>query len=89
MSVTFDLPPQTIEQIAQRVAEILSESASTDRADRWLDARSAAEHLGCSTGRIYKLVERREIPFVQDGPGCKLSFSRRALDQWMEDRRAR
>ena len=89
MSVTFDLPPHVMDEIVERVAALVIDRLSADRADQWLDVTAAARHLGFTKGRIYKLVERNEIPHVQDGPGCKLSFSRCALDSWMEERGAR
>ena len=33
-------------------------------------------------GSLYKLTAAREIPFHQDGPGCKLWFLRSELDEW-------
>ncbi len=49
----------------------------------WLDVDGAALHLGCSTERVRKLVQRRAIPFHQERPGARLFFNRRELDEWL------
>jgi hypothetical protein len=71
----------------QRLAERLS--PYTDRRtraleDRWLSAKDAAAHLGISVHALHKLTAAREVPFEQDGPGCKLWFRRAELDRWRQ-----
>jgi hypothetical protein len=50
--------------------------------DKWLDARRAAAYVGLSLNALHKLTAARDIPFHQDGPGCKLWFRRPELDEW-------
>jgi excisionase family DNA binding protein len=51
----------------------------------WLDVRGVAEYLGCSTSKIYKLVEARKIPHNRIAGGT-LRFSRKSIDNWLERR---
>jgi hypothetical protein len=51
-------------------------------ADRWMDAHGAADYLGISINALHKLSAAREMPFEQDGPGCKLWFCPQDLDRW-------
>jgi hypothetical protein len=50
--------------------------------DGWFDAKRAATYLGLSVNALHKLTAERAIPFAQEGPGCKLYFSRSDLDAW-------
>jgi excisionase family DNA binding protein len=50
---------------------------------RFVDVEGAAHFLGVSPERIRKLVARHAIPFFQDAPGCRVSFSIDDLDRWM------
>ena len=89
--LTVIVPAEVVEQIARRAAEIaLSELDA--RADRqppeWMGVERAAEHLGCSSERLRKLIARRKIPFHQEGPRCRVSFNRRDLDNWMRAHRS-
>jgi excisionase family DNA binding protein len=49
----------------------------------WMNVNTAARYLDVSTERVRKLVARREIPFTQEAPGCRVFFSRSDLDAWM------
>jgi excisionase family DNA binding protein len=59
---------------------------------RYLSAKQAAAYLGLSVFSIYRLVERRAIPFVpvypsgKAKPACRASmrFDLQALDAWMQ-----
>ena len=88
MKVEIELSEQVLNEIAERVAAILSErTASGPDFPEYLDVKAAAAYLGCTVGRVRKLVERRQVPFVQDGPGCRVYLARRDLDSWMDGRR--
>lgn len=52
----------------------------------WMNIETVARYLDASPERIRKLVSRRQIPFAQDGPRCRLAFNRAAIDEWMERR---
>lgn len=71
-----------------RIAEILRTSDAQRDADpepssEWMGVQGAARYLGISQERVRKLVARRAVPYVQEGPGHRVFFSRRALDEWM------
>lgn len=51
---------------------------------RLLSIRQAAEYLGCSTDRMRRRVNRREIGFVQDGPRGDIKFRACDLDKWSQ-----
>ena len=59
--------------------------------NRYLTAKAAAEYLGLSVFSVYRLVQRRAIPFIPLHPSG-MDFSRRpsvrfdvrALDAWMK-----
>lgn len=73
-----------LEHLANRVAELLAERlALPDREERspWMLIDAAAEYLGCSKHRLYKLTASGAIPHhKQDG---RLFFHRTELDRWM------
>ena len=78
-----------IDQILGRLADLVvdrlmqhTEAEHDDRANAWLDARSAAEYLGVHRDTLRKLAAERAISYEQDGPGCKLYFRRADLDAW-------
>jgi excisionase family DNA binding protein len=49
----------------------------------WMSVDTASRYLDCPVERVRKLVARREIPFAQEGPGCRIFFNRSDLDRWM------
>lgn len=74
----YDLPEQVLEQVAQRVAELLRDRIA---GDEWLDVDEAARYLRCPKSRIYALTSAREIPHHHDG--SRLLFRRSELDTWV------
>lgn len=57
---------------------------------RYLDVQGAAAYLNLSRWTLYKLVERRRIPFIPIHPGERgekkraiVRFDSLALDRWM------
>ena len=90
MNVTLTLTDAQIDVIAARAAEIVIESLADDRsatATEYLSVTDAATYLGCTEGRLRKLIEQRRIPFTQDGRGCRVFLSKADLDQFMHDNR--
>ena len=61
MSMTFTLPPEVIDQIVERVAALVLQRTAATGADRpeCLSVKDAAEYMGCTEGRVRKLIERR------------------------------
>ena len=63
---------------------------NTPQLNRYLTAKAAAEYLGLSVFSIYRLVERRAIPFIPlypSGPKrrrASVRFDMEALDLWMK-----
>jgi hypothetical protein len=83
-----------IEHLLGRLADLVvdrlmesTEANSRDRADQWLDARAAADHLGINCGTLRKVAAQRAIPTQQEGPRCKLYFRRDELDDWRRSAR--
>ncbi|MFL5900336.1 MAG: helix-turn-helix domain-containing protein [Solirubrobacterales bacterium] len=80
---SFAFPPPLLDaladRLAPRVAALLQEAADIDQ---WLDSGQAADYLGMTKNALHKLTSAREVPFEQDGPGCKLHFRRSELDRW-------
>ena len=86
-SLTVDLPPELVEQIAQRAAEIVAER-ETVADDGWLrGAEEIARYIGCSPSRVYQLNSARRLPVVKDG--AAICARRSDLDRWIEQGGAR
>jgi excisionase family DNA binding protein len=71
------LPDELVEELAGRVAALLTERqpASTDAG--YLDVPGAAEFLSCPPSRIYALVSASRLPVYRDG--SRLLFDRNEL----------
>jgi excisionase family DNA binding protein len=85
---TIALPPELLEQVvdavAARVLERLESQLSPGRAwPEWMNVETAANYLDVSPERLRKLQARREVPFHQEAPGCRVLYGRSDLDQWM------
>jgi excisionase family DNA binding protein len=74
-----------LEQMRETLrAELLDELRTAgDTWPRWMSVDTVARYLDASPERVRKLVARHEIPYAQEGPGCRLSFDRHAIDTWM------
>jgi len=73
-----------LDRLAAKVAGRLVGPPSPPIEDGWIDAKQAAAYLGTTVSSLWKLTAAREIPFSQDGPGCKCWFKRSQLDAWRE-----
>ena len=69
--------------VAERLLPVLRSAANGDPWPAWMSIETAARYLDVSPQRLRKLVARRQIPYHQDGRGCRLLFRRTDLDQWM------
>src|SRR3954454_24800802 len=88
MNITITLPSEIVEFVIEQVTEKVIERLAADRGaseTEYLSVKDAGVYLGCTEGRVRKLIERRRIPFTQDGPGCRVFLSRRELDSWMSE----
>jgi excisionase family DNA binding protein len=85
--VSLTLPDETLERIAQRVAELLSGDTNGAAEDGYIDVACAAEFLACPTSRIYALVSAKRIPHHRDG--SRLLFDRNELRDYIRNGGAR
>ena len=83
-AVTFALPPEVVEAIAERAAEIvldrIGERDDDQRWPEWMPLDVAASYMGQSVAATRKLYERRRVPHYQDGVGAKVWLRRSELD---------
>ncbi len=75
-------PPELLEGIAQRAAEILAERQRVAEPPPYLTVDEAAEYLRCKPKRIYDLTSQRRLPFVKDG--SRTLLRRVDLDDYLE-----
>lgn len=64
-------------------AKLLAAGALDTPQSAWMNVDSAARYLDVSPQRLRKLQARREVPYYQEAPGCRVLFRRTELDQWM------
>jgi len=85
--LTFTLPPEAVEEIAQRVAEIMLERQADHRGrnsgSRWATIDEAADYLRCSRQRVYDL--RSSGRLSRHGDGGRALVDRRELDRLVEE----
>jgi excisionase family DNA binding protein len=81
LALEVEIPPDQLEALARRVADVLEE----DRDEGFLSAAGAAEYLGLSRKAVYALVERGNLPCHK--PAGRLLFARAELKAWVEGRR--
>jgi len=77
--IGFDVPPEFIDEIAQRVADLLSSNISSRPL---LTVEEAADVLRCKPKRVYDLCSQRRISYVKDG--SRTLIRRAALDDYLE-----
>lgn len=87
-AVTFTFPPEVIEAIAERTAELVLErlGKNTDAAptEKYLDVAGALAYLSWGErgrAKLYSLTSRGAIPHGKHGG--RLFFEREALDDWL------
>ena len=86
--VEIHLPATFLEAIvAETTSRVLVKlnDRSAEAGSPWMNAETAARYLDCSVERIRKLKERRELPYHQEGPGCRVLFHKSDLDEWMDN----
>jgi len=65
---TFALPPELLEQIAERAADLLAERQTEDTEDGWLrGADRIAAYIDAPVSRVYSLSSAGRIPVEHDG----------------------
>lgn len=87
-TLTLSFPSEALAALAERAAELAlarlaqHEGRCSDWPE-WMSVETAARYLDASEERVRKLKDRREIPYYQEGPGCRVFFRRSELDDWM------
>jgi len=87
--LSLTLPPELVEQVAERVAELIVER-QRERDDGWLrGADRIAAYIDAPVSRVYALstCKPSRIPVHRDGSA--LVARRSALDHWIENGGAR
>ena len=77
---------EQVTALAALVANLLRAQAQPPGSEswpEWMNIATAASYLDCTPERVRKLVARREIPYHQEAPGCRIFFRREELDTWM------
>jgi hypothetical protein len=69
------LPPETIEAIAQRVADLLRAEPATHSASRLVDAGQLARQLGLTRAWVYEHARDLGAIRLGDGPKARLRFN--------------
>ena len=82
----FEIEPQDIEAIAQRVSEIIKplvlHPQKQGEKDVVFDVKGLAEYLHVDTSWVYKQVSLKTIPFLKAGRYTR--FRKRDIERWME-----
>lgn len=85
--LTVTLPPEVVEEIAEKVAAIMEERRSAPAGGtEWIrGAQAIADYLDCPRGRVYALAGTTppRIPVTRDG--SSLIARRSDLDRWLEN----
>lgn len=79
---TITVPPELLEAIATRAAELVAERLPAEADSGFLDVAGAAEFLSCPRSRLYSLVSAGRIPHHRDG--SRLLFDRAELRAYVE-----
>jgi excisionase family DNA binding protein len=82
--VALTLPPELIEAVAARVAEMLAER-QRPAAHELMSVDEAAELLRCRRQRLYDLSSQGKLPCLRDG--SRLLFRRSDLVSYLEGER--
>lgn len=81
MNATITLSSELVEQVAQRVAEILAERVAT--VPDYLTPTEAADYMRCSKQRIYDLTSGGRLPVCKDG--SRSLYRRDNLDAYLNE----
>jgi excisionase family DNA binding protein len=80
--ITFNLPDELVERIAQRVADIIDERRVKRELPRWLTVAEAAAYIGAKPQRIYDLRSMGRLG--RHGDGRRGLVDRNELDRLAE-----
>ncbi len=77
----LELPPELVEAIAERAAELVAERTPAENGSPWLNVEEAAAYLRCDRKRIYNLKSAGRLPSAQDG--TRPLFHHAVLDAYL------
>lgn len=80
-SLEIAIPPELVEQVAERAAEIVA-AANPVTASPYMTVDQAAEYMACKPKRIYNLCSQHRIDFFKDG--SRTLLRREDLDAYLE-----
>ena len=87
----FEIEPQDVESIAQRVAEIIKpllfHTQKQDEKDSVFDVKGLAEYLHVNSSWVYQQVHAHSIPYFKAGKYPR--FKKREIDKWTENKAVR
>ena len=87
----FELEPQDIEEIAQRVITLLRpmlrENGEGSEKDTIFHVNGLAEYLHVDPSWVYKQVSMKTIPYFKTGKYPR--FKKKDIDKWIESQTAR
>lgn len=88
--LSVELPEEALQAIAERVLGMLQPYMGHEDKGwpEWMSVETAARYLDVSPERVRKLQARGQLPYYQEGPGCRVFFNRRELDTAMSVLRA-
>lgn len=84
LSIALEMPPELVEIVAQRAAQIVA-SRDVNTASPWLSVAEAADWLRCHKDRIYDLIASRKLSPRRDGR--RVLLHRDDLDAYLESGR--
>lgn len=93
MSALDKLIDEIIEEAAAKAAKlVLEQLEGSQKPDRVLDVKEAAEQLGVSTKLIYQLCAEKVLPHIQAGSlnssKPRILFRQSTLDRWLREQEA-
>lgn len=87
----FEIEPQDVEAIAQRVSELLKplfpHLEKRDEKDIIFDVKGLAEYLHVDRSWVYKQVSLKAVPFFKTGRYTR--FRKKDIDRWIESQGVR
>ena len=78
VNVELTLPPEAVEQVAERAAQLVLEQLGSATVSPWMTRAEAAEYLSVPVSRLEK---RRDVPHVREG--ARILYHRNELDRWL------
>lgn len=72
-----------MEELATRVAAKVMSSLQPRPANRLMDLKTAAEHMGCTVSALRQAANKGKVPRTKMGK--RIMFDRERLDRFIED----